>query len=55
MTESECRGWLGTLLTTQLCALCHVAGIYNIAAGWDRAKMIDNLCLVEGIEIPQKK
>jgi hypothetical protein len=53
MNEAERRAWLATLRTPQLWALCHVAGIYDICLEWSRAKMIENLCLVERIEIPQ--
>ena len=55
MNESQRREWLGTLLTPQLCALCYVAGIHNISTVYgDRQAMINNLCLVEGIEIPKE-
>ena len=54
MTEQERRVWLSALLTSQLRALCHVAGLYSISSDWGREKMIDNLCLVEGIEVPNR-
>jgi hypothetical protein len=53
MNEAKRRVWLATLLTTQLRALCHAAGIYDLSLEWSRAKMIESLCLVERIEIPQ--
>ena len=55
MNESQRREWLGTLLNSQLCALCHVAGLANISTVYGkREMMIDNLCLVERIEIPKE-
>lgn len=54
MNDSERREWLGSLLDSQLCALCHVAGLYSISADWDRAKMISELSKIEGIEIPKE-
>ena len=54
MNESERRVWLSELQANQLKALCHVAGLYAIASDWDRYKMINNLCLVEGIETPKE-
>jgi len=54
MTNEERYAWLTALHTTQLKALCHVAGLYSASSDWDRDKMIHSLCGIKGIEIPQE-